>query len=131
MPLFQLSVVGGPWARRLARRRASTAGLPWADVAADVSSEARESARVVWTRSAFSEIASAASFAEIAASLLVAGAPIDLVSAAGEFVADEILHAELSGRLAMAFGGALPHRGMKLLRAELGDGVAPTSDEAP
>ncbi|MEZ4299216.1 MAG: hypothetical protein R3B70_29975 [Polyangiaceae bacterium] len=52
-------------------------------------------------------IASAAAFAEIAGCLLAAGAPIDLVAAAGDSVADEILHAELSARMAMAFGGAV------------------------
>ena len=70
--------------------------------------EAREAARFVWTQSAFSEIASAAAFAEIAGCLLAAGAPVDFVAAAGDFVGDEVIHAELSGRMAMAFGGAAP-----------------------
>jgi hypothetical protein len=59
----------------------------------------------VWTQSAFSEYASAASFAEIASGLLAVGAPIDLSAAAGDFVVDEIFHAELSARVAMALGG--------------------------
>lgn len=70
--------------------------------------EAREAARFVWTQSAFSEIASAAAFAGIAGCLLAAGAPVDFVAAAGDFVGDEVIHAELSGRMAMAFGGAAP-----------------------
>lgn len=108
MTLFELSVVGGPWARRLARRRAGFDALPWGEAFADETPEARAAARVVWTQSAFSEVAAAAAFAEIAACLLAAGAPIDLVAGAGDFVVDEVLHAELSGRMAMALGGAVP-----------------------
>src|SRR5262245_12725321 len=108
MTLFELSAVGGPWARRLARRRAGLDRLPWDEASADARPEARDSARWVWTQSAFSEIASAAAFAEIASCLLAAGAPIDLVAAAGDFVVDEIIHAELSARVAMALGGAVP-----------------------
>lgn len=107
MTLFELSAVGGPWARRLARRRAGIGALPWAEAGVDAAPGAREAARVVWTQSAFSEIASAAAFAEIASCLLAAGAPIDLVAAAGDFVVDEVIHAELSARVAMAFGGAV------------------------
>ena len=108
MPLFELSAVGGPWARRLARRRNGLDRLPWTEAAAGASPEARDAARWVWTQSAFSEIASAAAFAEIASCLLAAGAPIDLVAAAGDFVVDEIVHAELSARIANALGGAVP-----------------------
>lgn len=125
MTLFELSVAGGPWARRLARRRAGFDALPWGDAAAGAAPEAREAARVVWTQSAFSEIASAAAFAEIASCLLAAGAPIDLVAAAGDFVADEVLHAELSGRLAMAFGGAVP------MEVDLGRLVRPPAGPTP
>jgi hypothetical protein len=79
----------------------------------------------VWTQSAFSEYASAAAFAEIASSLLAAGAPIDLVAAAGDFVVDEVLHAELSARVAMALGGAVP------LEVDLGRLVRPPTAAAP
>jgi hypothetical protein len=65
-------------------------------------------ARLVWTRTSFSEYASAAAFAEIAAAALRAAAPIDLVAAAGEFVVEEVLHAEVAARLALALGGAAP-----------------------
>jgi hypothetical protein len=108
MTLFEISVVGGPWGRRLARRRAGLDALPWGSAGVGATAEAREAARFVWTQSAFSEIASAAAFAEIAGCLLAAGAPVDFVAAAGDFVGDEVIHAELSGRMAMAFGGAAP-----------------------
>ncbi|HWM88804.1 MAG TPA: hypothetical protein VNO33_23295 [Kofleriaceae bacterium] len=101
--LFELAAIGGPWGRRLAPRRA------WID---ELGLEALDpgdaaGARVVWTRTAFSEYASAAAFAEIGAALLAAGAPIDLVAAAGEFLVDEIVHTEAAARIAAALGGAV------------------------
>jgi hypothetical protein len=105
--LFELEAMGGPWGRRLARRRAGFDAMPWGEAAVDATPEACAAARWVWTQSAFSEYASAAAFAEIASCLLAAGAPIDLVAAAGDFVADEVLHTELSARVAMSMGGAV------------------------
>jgi hypothetical protein len=99
---FELSMIGGPWGRRLAPRRAWVDALPW-----DEPLPESEDARQVWTRTAFSEYASAAAFAEIAAALLACGAPIDLIAAAGDFVVDEIVHTELAARLAAGFGGAI------------------------
>ncbi|HEX4419243.1 MAG TPA: hypothetical protein VH165_15130 [Kofleriaceae bacterium] len=123
---FELALIGGPWGRRLAPRRAWIDDLPWnaplpalpalpglparpalpALPALPAPNDAI-AARVVWTRTAFSEYASAAAFAEIAAALLAAGAPIDLIAAAGDFVVDEIVHTELAARLAAALGGAV------------------------
>lgn len=99
---FELSVIGGPWGRRLAPRRAWIDALPW-----DEPLPVHDGARQVWTRTAFSEYASAAAFAEIAAALLACGAPIDLIAAAGDFVVDEIVHTELAARVAAALGGAV------------------------
>lgn len=100
---FELAVIGGPWGRRLAPRRAWIDELPWNEpLPKDAAG-----ARVVWTRTAFSEYASAAAFAEITASLLAAGAPIDLIAAAGDFIVDEIVHTEVAARLAAALGGAV------------------------
>lgn len=100
---FELSAIGGPWGRRLAPRRAWIDELPWHE---ELPRDA-DSARVVWTRTAFSEYASAAAFAEVASALLAAGAPIDLVAAAGDFVVDEIVHTEVAARIAAALGGAV------------------------
>jgi hypothetical protein len=104
MQAFELSMIGGPWGRRLDRRRGWIDQLPWDE---QLPQDAT-GARVVWTRTAFSEYASAAAFAEIASALLAAGAPIDLVAAAGDFIVDEIVHAEVAARLAAALGGAVP-----------------------
>jgi hypothetical protein len=125
MSLFELEAVGGPWAKRLAKRRATFDAMPWSTACDGAPAESIEAARWVWTQSAFSEIASAAAFAEIASCLLAAGAPIDLVAAAGDFVADEVLHAELSARVAMAMGGAVA------LDVDLRRLVRPPSAERP
>jgi hypothetical protein len=100
---FSLATMGGPWGRRLAPRRAWIDELPWDEPLPQDAT----GARVVWTRTAFSEYASAAAFAEITAALLAAGAPIDLVAAAGDFIVDEIVHTEVAARLAAALGGAV------------------------
>lgn len=106
MTLFELEAVGGPLARRLARRRGEPIDLePLSPLRG---SPAGERARAVWTQSAFSEYAAAASFAEIAACLFAAGAPLDLCAAAADFVLDEIVHVELCAQIAMALGGAVP-----------------------
>ena len=101
---FELTAIGGPWGRRLERRRGWIDDLPWDE---QLPQDA-EGARVVWTRTAFSEYASAAAFAEVASALLAVGAPIDLVAAAGDFIVDEIVHTEVAARLAAALGGAVP-----------------------
>ena len=103
---FELSTIGGPWAKRLAPRRAWIDELPWTERLPD--GEAAQAARLVWTRTSFSEYASAAAFAEIAAALLRVAAPLDLVAAAGDFVIEELTHAETAARLALALGGAVP-----------------------
>jgi hypothetical protein len=65
-------------------------------------------ARLVWTRTSFSEYASAAAFAEIATATLRVAAPIDLIAAAGDFIVEELTHAEVAARIALALGGAVP-----------------------
>lgn len=100
---FELSCIGGPWARRIAPRRAWLDELPWDEPLPDDAL----GARLVWTRTAFSEYASAAAFAQLAAALAAAAAPIELIAAAGDFVVDEIVHTEAAARLAAALGGAV------------------------
>lgn len=125
MKAFSLEALGGPWGRRLAPRRKGVDELPWGDIAREASAPLVDAAREVWTRSAFSEYASGAAFAEISAALLAAHAPIDLIAAAGEFVADEMFHAELSSRVAMALGGAVP------LEVDLSRLVKPATGPTP
>ncbi len=108
MTELRLEAMGGHWARRLDKRRAGLEEIDWSEIAREADPTIVEAARDVWTRSAFSELASGAAFAEIAAHLLAARAPIDLVAAAGDFVGDEMFHAELASRVTMALGGAIP-----------------------
>lgn len=124
MSVFSLEVIGGPWSRRLAARHAGLE-LDWKGIASESSAPLVAAAREVWTRSAFSEYATGACFAEIASALTAARAPIDLIAAAGEFVADEMFHAELSSRVAMALGGAVP------LEVDVTKLVRPAASAAP
>ncbi len=101
---FELSSIGGTWARRLAPRRAWIDDLPWHEPLP----QNALGARAVWTRTAFSEYASAAAFADIAAALAAAAAPLELIAAAGDFIVDEIVHTEAAARVAAALGGAVP-----------------------
>lgn len=105
--IFELESIGGPFGKRLGKRRAPFDALDWTE-ALDAPPEALAAARVVWTQTAFSEYASAAAFAEISAALLAAAAPLDLVASAGDFVMEETIHCEISARLAMRCGGAVP-----------------------
>ncbi len=124
MTTFELEAIGGPLARRLARRREEET-FAWEELDPLSRHASAETARLAWTRSAFSEYASAAAFAEITAGLLAVGAPIDLTAAAADFVVDEVLHAELSARIAMGLGGAVP------LEVDLARLVRPPSSRAP
>lgn len=118
---FELSCIGGPWARRLAPRRAWLEELPWDEPLPDDAL----GARLVWTRTAFSEYASAAAFAQIAAALAAVAAPLELIAAAGDFVVDEITHTEAAARLAGALGGAVA------LEVDLGKLVRPPDATDP
>jgi len=115
----------GQRVRHLLEKRRAGLEVEWNDIAREATPDLVAAARDVWTRSAFSEYASGAAFAQIATHLLAARAPIDLIAAAGEFVADEMFHAELASRLAMSLGGAvsLEVNYEKLARPPEGDGV--------
>jgi hypothetical protein len=105
---FELEWMGGA-PERLFRRRRVADDLPWAVLdPRDFPPELVARARASWTEGAWSEYCSAAAFAQVQRALLAAGAPVDLIGAAGEFVADEMLHVELNARVAMALGGAEP-----------------------
>ncbi len=125
MTVFSLEAFGGPWAKRLAARHSVSKEVDWDGISREAAPQLVESAREVWTRSAYSEYCSGAGFAEIASALLAAKAPIDLVAAAGEFVADEMFHAQLASRVAMALGGAVP------LEVDLGKLVSPAQGGTP
>jgi hypothetical protein len=107
---FELSVWGGASGRRLRRRRQGFDRLPWGTLRdRPASAAALEEARQVWTNGVFTEFASGAAFATLAALACEAGAPIDLVAMAADFAVDEMDHAELAGRLLAELGGACPY----------------------
>lgn len=106
---FELDWQGGAAAARFRRARPATDAIAFAPFGHELDPALAATARNAWTEGAFSEYASAAAFAALTAALLEAGAPIDLVAMAADFVVDELAHVELNARLAMAVGGAAPH----------------------
>lgn len=103
---FELDWLGGPAEALLRRRRPGVEDMPWGTLdAARYPAALVERARASWTEGAYNEYCSGAAFAELAAALLAARAPIDLVAMAGDFVVDEMLHVELNSRMAMELGG--------------------------
>lgn len=103
---FELDWLGGAAEALLRRRRSGIDELPWGSLdRAAYPDSLVERARASWTEGAYNEYCSGAAFAELAAALLAARAPIDLVAMAGDFVVDEMLHVELNSRMAMELGG--------------------------
>jgi len=103
---FELDWLGGPAEALLRRRRGGIDELPWGTLdRAAYPAPLVERARASWTEGAFNEYCSGAAFAELAALLLAARAPIDLVAMAADFAVDEMLHVELNSRMAMELGG--------------------------
>jgi hypothetical protein len=100
--MFELAWRGGATEARLHRRRPAGDALPWGTLAPD------DEARAVWSNGCFTEYASAAAFSTLTGALLECGAPVDLVAMAADIVVDEMFHVELSARLTMELGGAVP-----------------------
>ena len=63
-------------------------------------------AQLSWTEAAFNEYCTAVAFTQLVQALLEVNAPVDLTAMAGDFLADEMLHVELTARLATELGGA-------------------------
>lgn len=107
--LFELEWRGGATARRLHARRPGGDDLPWGTLARGAHDPAHWlEARAIWSNGVFTEYASAAAFSALTTALLECGAPIDLVAASADIVVDEMFHVELSSRLVMELGGAVP-----------------------
>ena len=103
---FELDWLGGAAEALLRRRRPGIDPLPWGTLdPAGYPESLIARARASWTEGAYNEYCSGAAFAELAAALLAARAPVDLVAMAGDFVVDEMLHVELNSRMAMELGG--------------------------
>lgn len=107
--MFELAWRGGATEARLRARRPGAEAMPWGtlDLAGYPDGHADE-ARLIWTNAVFTEYASAAAFSELTTALLQCGAPVDLVAASADIAVDELFHVELSARVTMELGGAVP-----------------------
>lgn len=109
MNAFELSWRGGATEARLHKRRPGGDALPWGTV--DLSRYPDEhgvEARRIWSNGVFTEYASAAAFSALTTAMLQCGAPVDLIAMSADIVVDELFHVELSSRLTMELGGAVP-----------------------
>ncbi len=93
------------------RLRPGVEEMPWGSLdPAGLPPKLVERARLSWTEAAYNEYCTAAAFAELMALLLAVNAPINLVALCGDFMADEMLHVELTSRLATLLGGGATYR---------------------
>lgn len=107
--MFELSWRGGATASRLHERRPGGDQLPWGSLALAGYPELHAlEARKIWSNGVFTEYASAAAFSALTTAMLRCGAPVDLIAMAADIVVDELFHVELSARLTMELGGAVP-----------------------
>lgn len=107
---FELEWLGGVAERHFRGLRPGVDELPWGTLdPGRYPPELVERARVGWTEAAYNEYCTAAAFADLLRALLAARAPVDLVGMASDFVADEMLHVELTSRIAMELGGGAPY----------------------
>jgi hypothetical protein len=107
--MFELSWRGGATETRLHVRRPGIDELPWGTLdLARYPSEHGIEARRIWSNGVFTEYASAAAFSALTTAMLQCGAPVDLVAMCADIVVDELFHVELSSRLTMELGGAMP-----------------------
>lgn len=108
--LFELEWMGGPAERHFRKIRPDVESMPWGTLdVSDLPPLLVERARVSWTEACYNEYCTAAAFAKLLGALLNARAPVDLIGMASDFVADEILHVELTSRVAMELGGGAPY----------------------
>lgn len=112
-PAFTLSWQGGGVERHFRRRSAAVEAMPWGTLRPEAYPVALvDRARLAWTDGCFAEYTTAIQLAGIVQGLLAVRAPVDLVGAAGAFVADEMVHVELHARVAAELGGAAPYRAL-------------------
>jgi len=106
---FELSWRGGATEARLHRRRPGGNELPWGTIELSRYPDLHGlEARKIWSNGVFTEYASAAAFSALTTAMLQCGAPVDLIATCADIVVDELFHVELSSRLTMELGGAVP-----------------------
>jgi len=108
---FDLEWLGGVAEHHFRKVRPGVDEMPWGTLdRSRYPAELVDRARVSWTEAAYNEYCTAAAFSELLLAMLAARAPIDLIGMASDFVADEVLHIELTSRIAMELGGGAPYR---------------------
>jgi hypothetical protein len=124
---FSLEWFGGPAERHFRKLRPGVDELPWGTLpVSEYPPLLVDRARIAWTEAAYNEYCTAVAFSQMLHALLLAKAPIDLVGMASDFVADEILHIELTSRVAMELGGGAPYTfEPHLLSQSLPEGLTP------
>lgn len=107
---FELEWIGGVAEKHFRKVRPGVGEMPWGTLDPKrYPALLVDRARVSWTEAAYNEYTTAAAMADMVRALLAARAPIDLVGMASDFLADEILHIELTSRIAMELGGGAPY----------------------
>jgi hypothetical protein len=107
--LFELFLSGTAAERLYRRARPDVLDLPWkSGLGVKFTHDERAAARQQWTIAALQEYQSASAQAAVLAALVVARVPIDFSVMAAGFPADEIAHAEICARVAVALGGGAP-----------------------
>lgn len=108
---FDLEWMGGVAEKHFRKVRPGVDELPWGTLdVARYPAELVDRARVSWTEAAYNEYCTAVAFAEMLQAMLAAKVPIDLIGMASDFMADEMLHVELTSRIAMELGGGAPYQ---------------------
>ena len=120
---FEPQWFGGHAEHYFRRLRPGIEEMPWGTLnPEEYPPELVKRAQLSWTEAAFNEWCTAVAFSELLKALLEINAPVDLVAMCGDFMADEMLHVELTCRLAMELGGGADYR---VDFEELGTPVAP------
>ena len=104
--LFELELYGDNVERRYRRMRPEVEEMPWGTFDTTGLPEAAVTmARKQWTGAAFQEHRTAVACAATLRVLMECRAPLDLIAMASRFPLDELVHVELTARMAMELGG--------------------------
>ena len=120
---FEPQWLGGHSERYFRRIRPDVDSLPWGTLDPTAYPPALlKRAQQGWTQSAFNEYRAAIAFSQLLQALLEINAPVDLVAMCSDFIADEMLHVELTCRIAMELGGGadfrIDYQGQRIAIAE-------------
>src|SRR5262249_12721177 len=104
--LFELELYGDNVERRYRRMRPEGEAMPWGTFdTTGLPEAAGPAARKPWTRAALQRHPPARARAAALRALIECRAPLDLIAMASRFPLDELVHVELTARMAMELGG--------------------------